>query len=145
MSLLHNHKVVLFVRWLLALVFLYAGIAKIINPADFAQDIDNYRILPYVLVTLMAAILPWIEVLCGLLLITGKWNLGAALTVSVLNFVFIVAISSALVRGLDISCGCFATFGEGAKAGFPKIFEDMLLLAGSLLIFYNAIKSDLSG
>jgi len=141
MRLLANKKVLLVVRWILALVFLYAGIGKIINPADFAQDIDNYRILPYLLVTLMAAILPWIEVICGLLLLLGKWNLGTSFTVAGMNVVFIIAISSAMARGLDISCGCFASFGEGAKAGFPKIFEDLFLLAGSALIFFDAMKS----
>lgn len=133
----NNKNILIASRWILAIVFIYAGIGKIINPNNFAQDIDNYQVLPYFLVTLMAAILPWIEVICGLLLIFRKWVLGASFILTVLNGVFIIAISSALIRGLDISCGCFASFGEGAKAGIPKILEDVLFLFGSLLLFYN--------
>jgi uncharacterized membrane protein YphA (DoxX/SURF4 family) len=136
----HNKTVHVFVRWILALVFIYAGVGKIINPYSFAQDIDNYQILPYFLVTILAAILPWIEILCGSLLIFRKWILGASFILAIFNLVFIFAISSALIRGLDISCGCFATFGEGAKAGIPKILEDVLFLFGSLFLFYNEIK-----
>ena len=141
MKFLLNNKLLFIVRLVLAAVFLYAGLGKIYDPGSFAQDIDNYRILPYVLVTLMAVILPWIEVICGFMLIIGKWNKGTGFIVSILNIIFIIAISSALIRGLDISCGCFATFGEGAKAGIPKLVQDALLLGGSLLVFYHAIQS----
>ena len=93
----------LVLRWALALVFIYAGAVKIMDPNGFAEQIDNYRVLPYILVTLMAAILPWIEVLCGLLLILGKSIKGSSLILIVLNVVFLIAISSAMARGLDIT------------------------------------------
>lgn len=139
--ILQNKPVILVARWILAVVFIYAGIGKILDPGQFAQDIDNYRLLPYVLVTLMAAILPWLEVLCGLLLIFGRWMLGASFILAGLNFIFLFAISAALARGLDISCGCFSAFGEGAKVGLPKLVEDLGLLLLSIVIFFSAYLS----
>ena len=130
------------VRWVLALVFIYAAAGKIIHPSGFVDDIDNYRLLPYILVTVMAVILPWIEVLCGLLLIFGRWMRGASLILIVLNIVFIFAISSALFRGLDINCGCFTLLESGSKVGLVRIFEDILLLAMSVWVFFRAGGSD---
>ena len=140
MKWIYNKIVLLVIRWILAVVFIYAGIGKIINPNSFAQDIDNYQILPYLFVTVMAAILPWMEVICGLLLISGKWNLGASFIIAVLNLVFILAIFSALIRGLDISCGCFASYGARAKVGVPKLFEDLGWMTGAIIVFYNSSK-----
>ncbi len=128
----------LMVRGALALVFIYAAAGKILQPAGFVNDIDNYRLLPYLIVSVMAVILPWIELLCGLLLIFGKWLRGASLVLIVLNAVFILAISSALARGLDINCGCFTLLESGSRVGFVRIVEDIVLLGMSLRVFVRA-------
>ena len=125
-------------RWLLALIFIYAAAGKILDPAGFVNDIDNYRLLPYFAISIMAVILPWIEVLCGLLLIFGKWLRGASLILIVLNGVFIFAISSAIARGLDIECGCFTLLEAGAKVGLLRVAEDILLLGMSVWVFIRA-------
>ena len=127
--------VTLILRWIVALVFIYAGVGKILNPTGFAESIDNYRMLPYFLVTIMAAILPWLEVLCGLLLIFGKWLKGASLIVIAMNAVFIVAITSALLRGLDINCGCFSLAADSAKVGIMRLLEDVGLLIAGVIIY----------
>lgn len=132
----------LFLRWLVAIVFIYAGVVKIINPSSFAEAIDNYRILPYFLVTLTAATLPWIELICGLLLILGKWIRGSSLILILLNLVFLLAIGSALARGLDISCGCFAETGDGAKVGITRLGEDFVLLIATAFIYIKNVLTD---
>ena len=126
----------LVLRIVLAGVFIFAGAGKIVHPSKFADQIDNYRMLPYLGVTFMAVVLPWLEVMCGLLLILGKWLRGVLLALSGLNIVFIIAILTALIRGLDISCGCFALPGEAARVGIPRLVEDIILLAISLFLFY---------
>ena len=126
-------------RWALALVFIYAGAVKIMDPNGFAEQIDNYRVLPYILVTLMAAILPWIEILCGLLLILGKGIRGSSLILVALNVVFLIAISSAMARGLDITCGCFAVTDEGSRVGFTRLGEDLLFVAAAGFVYWKAV------
>ncbi|MBN2001623.1 DoxX family membrane protein [candidate division KSB1 bacterium] len=124
------------VRLFLAGVFIYAAAGKIANPAGFANEVDNYRMLPYILVTLMAAILPWVEMICGLMLLLGKWVRGTSVLIIIMNVVFIIAISSAMARGLDIECGCFKIGGEGAKVGFIRLIEDFIFLAGAAILYY---------
>lgn len=98
-------------RLYLGWVFLYACWHKIQHPADFALDIATYQILPLSLVNIMAIVLPWLELIAGGLLILGFRARAAALCVSGMMVMFTVAISIAVARGQDMSCGCFASQG----------------------------------
>jgi len=91
----------------LGAVFCYAGVAKAINPAQFAIDIDHYQLLPYVALAPLVLYLPWLEIVSGIGVVFGPARRGALLVLLALNLVFTLAIVSALVRGLDITCGCF--------------------------------------
>ena len=76
------------IRLVLAAVFIYAGVIKIANPSGFVENIDNYQILPYLLVTIVALILPWVEVITGLALIFGRWLHGASTLIILMNVVW---------------------------------------------------------
>lgn len=127
-------------RLILGTVFVFAAAGKIINPAEFAEAVDNYRLLPYVLVPVTAIFLPWVELLCGVLILAGKWLKGTSLIVLILNILFIIAIASAMLRGLNIECGCFSLAGS-AKAGFMRLAEDMVLLLMSVFLLHRSIKN----
>lgn len=94
-------------RLLLGGVFLYAGVVKALDPAGFAGEVANYQILSYRLNYLVAVVLPWVEMLAGVLLVINRKVRPATLVLGGLNLVFIVALSSLIVRGLHIDCGCF--------------------------------------
>src|SRR5262245_60470507 len=85
-------------RWILGGVFIVAGASKVLQPAQFATAVANYRLLPHELINLVAITLPAIELAAGLLLVAGAWVRGSALVVTGLSGVFFVAIVSALAR-----------------------------------------------
>ena len=89
-----------------------AGIEKIINPGDFAVAIYNYKLLPECAINLSAIFLPWLEVLITISLVSGIFKRGASVISALLFLTFATALTINLVRGLDISCGCF-----GASSG----------------------------
>ncbi len=125
-------------RTMVGLVFIYASIDKIADPAYFAGSIQNYQLAPDIFINMAAIILPWLELLCGLLLLIGVWHRPASLIITFLMIVFIIAISSAIFRGLDIECGCY---GSGISADWKRIVEDFFLLAFSLqILFYPESK-----
>ena len=93
--------------FIVAAIFIYAGVLKMLDPAQFAHDINNYRILPWTLSVALAFYLPWLEILCGLGLIFRFLYRGALSILTVLIVVFTLATIAAKVRGLDITCGCF--------------------------------------
>ena len=88
-------------------VFIYAGAIKVLDPVQFANDIDNYKILPWTIGVGLAFYLPWLEIFCGLALILRLLYLGGLSILTALLAVFLGATIAAKVRGLDITCGCF--------------------------------------
>src|SRR5438874_4562396 len=88
-------------------IFIYAGAIKALDPVQFANDIDNYKTLPWFVSVRLAFYLPWLEIFCGLALIFRFLYRGGLLILTALILVFIGATIAAKVRGLDITCGCF--------------------------------------
>ena len=119
---------------LIGALFVYAGAVKIIDPAAFARDIDNYKILPWQPSVWLAFYLPWLEVLAGLALITRILFRGAVLIVTGLMIVFVVASIVAKARGLDVSCGCFGHASQYLNFTWHLVL-DLLLLGGLLLLW----------
>ena len=114
-------------RVVLGVIFIYASWDKILHPEAFARSVQNYRILPLESVNLFAIVLPWLELVCGVLLCLGLFTGGSMLIVAFMITLFLVALSSALIRGIDISCGCFsANSNESINISF--LIRDMMLL-----------------
>jgi putative oxidoreductase len=124
-------------RSLLAAVFVYAGVSKALDPAQFAEAIDRYRILPWPLAAGLGLYLPWLEIVAGVAVFSKRLRPGALGILAGLGWVFVVAIASALVRGLDITCGCFGT-GEGTSLTFSLVRSLTLAGLGTFLWLRNA-------
>jgi cation diffusion facilitator family transporter len=122
-------------RIILGLIFIAAGIPKILYPAEFAAAVYNYRILPDALVNIVALALPWVEVLVGGMLIVGVWMPGAVMIYTLLMLVFITALGYNVARGLDIHCGCFSPT-SGELISFWTITRDVAILLMSLYLFF---------
>ena len=123
-------------RLILAGVFIFASIDKILQPQAFAQAVFDYQVLPDFLINLVALILPWLELLVGASLLMNRWMPGAASIVAILMSIFVGLIFFNLARGLDISCGCFLTDFDENPMSKLTLFRDILFLclAFSLLI-----------
>lgn len=121
------------VRIALGAIFAYAAIVKISDPVSFAGSVAAYQILPYFWNYVAAAVLPFLELFCGLLLISGYRVKSATLLIAGLNAVFMVALASTIVRGLDIDCGCFKQGGEKTSA-WTALGRDTVFLAMCFVI-----------
>src|SRR5438034_8796835 len=116
---------------IIAGVFIYAGAIKVLDPVQFANDIDNYKILPWTIGVGLAFYLPWLEIFCGLALILRRLYLGGLSILTALVAVFLVATIAAKVRGLDITCGCFGHVSQNWN--FPSHLALDLAILGVLL------------
>jgi hypothetical protein len=115
-------------------VFIYAGAVKIIEPAEFARDIDNYKMLPWQMSVWLALYLPWLEIFCGLTLITHVLYRGGVFILAGLMALFVVMTIVAKARGLDISCGCFGHASKYLSFAWHLVL-DFFLLGGLLLLW----------
>jgi putative oxidoreductase len=133
-QIFQNTYVVLLARVVLGVLFIVASVDKVSDPNAFAVSIDSYKLLPHNASLVAATVLPWMELICGALLVFGLFHRGAGLLLFGLLVVFTVAVVSALVRDLDISCGCFTQDPNAAKIGWQKIVENLGLIGLSLLV-----------
>jgi len=115
-------------------VFIYAGAVKALDPIRFANDIDNYKLLPWAISVRLAFYLPWLEIFCGLALIARRLYFGGLSILAALVSIFIAATIAAKARGLDITCGCF---GHATKnwSFTTHLAFDLILLAALIALW----------
>ena len=119
-------------RVALAAVFAGAAVTKIAHPADFHSAIQTYRMLPELLVAIVAVWLPWFELCTALALLWPAHGRAALWLVFVLSLVFLAAIAQAWWRGLDIVCGCFGRPAAVSGAGYLQyLLRDLAFLAAA--------------
>jgi uncharacterized membrane protein YphA (DoxX/SURF4 family) len=123
-----------FTRLVMAGVFIYASIDKIIHPDLFAQAVYNYQVLPGYLVNLTALILPWLELILGFCLLINRWMAGASALAAGLMALFVGMIIFNLARGLDIGCGCFSAAPDDDPITVLTLARDILFLIFSLTL-----------
>src|SRR6266480_6220032 len=87
------------VDFIIAAIFVYAGVLKVLDPVQLAHDIDHYKILPWTIGVGLAFYLPWLEIFCSLALVFRLFYRGALSILTALVVVFLVATIGAKVRG----------------------------------------------
>jgi len=135
-NLSQRSVIALLCRVILGAILVYASIDKIVHPAEFAKAIGNYNVLPFGLENLLGIVLPILELLVGICLVFGIMLDGSAIITAGMMTVFIIALSQAMIRGIDINCGCFKVTVEngGHQVGIRRIIEDFLFLGMSLMV-----------
>lgn len=129
-------------RLTLAGVFALAALPKIQNPTEFAVSVAAFRVLPEALVPWTALLLPWLELVIAIGLLTPWLKQASAWLIACLLASFIVLHGTAWARGLDISCGCFG-LTESSPAYIWLILRNFGLLAMVWLVLKFPTSSEL--
>jgi uncharacterized membrane protein YphA (DoxX/SURF4 family) len=119
-------------RFGLAAVWLVSGLLKAVDPDQTYVAVRAYDVLPDAGVEVVAALLPWVELALGVLLLVGVGTrLVAALSAGLL-VVFVAGVTQAWARGLSIDCGCFGGGGAvapGETAYLEELMRDLAFIA----------------
>jgi putative oxidoreductase len=124
-------RIVMACRTVLGALFIWAAITKLPDMAAFAQDVANYRVIPAVLVPFGASAVVGIELLAGAALVAGIMARPAAIVIAGLLTAFIVFLAQALLRGIDLRCGCF---GGDEPASWWTVVRDLAMLAAAIAV-----------
>jgi uncharacterized membrane protein YphA (DoxX/SURF4 family) len=135
-DLLSRKYLILFSRILLGAIFVYASIDKIIHPLAFAQVLHHYRLAPPGWINYISVVMPWLEFICGVMLITGCRVKGANLIIALMLLFFIVILSITAARGINVACGCFSTSSTVKSNLILRVIEDIGMLLLSLHVFF---------
>ena len=136
MNFLRNRWLNVALRLIVGGLFIYAALEKVTHPAGFTMAVRGYKLIPFSLSNLFAICVSWSETVAATMLILGIFTRKAAGAIFLLLIMFTAAISTVLVRGMVIDCGCF---GEGgATTSWLLLVRNVALLVGTFLIIrYN--------
>jgi uncharacterized membrane protein YphA (DoxX/SURF4 family) len=155
-ALLYHPVSLVVCRILFGGVFIVAAFGKISvlggDSVKFLGSVYEYHLLPDSILPFFAVGHPGIELTSGILLLVGNKVRVNAMLLSALMLVFIIALMSAIFRGMELDCSCFDmlnnltnVFGDGndpnaiTLVGWDTVFRDLvLLLPGLPLLFYPA-------
>jgi len=120
-------------RIILGCVFLSTGIIKVLDIQVFVDALQAYHILPKFLINPFAFAIPWLEIVIGMCFIIGFWaKSGAFLALSLLT-TFAIGLGVNLVRGVDMSCGCFGPYFSDESLSIA-MFRIVILMGMSAVI-----------
>lgn len=115
-------------------VFVYASVYKIGYAAEFAETIASYQIVPALAVNAVALALPWLELICGALLVAGVRVRTVSAILAGLLVVFCLAVIVNLLRETPIDCGCFHSLEE--RMTWMTVVRDLVWLGMAVHVFF---------
>jgi uncharacterized membrane protein YphA (DoxX/SURF4 family) len=117
----------------LAAVWLVSGALKALDPDQTYVAVRAYDVMPAAGVEVVAALLPWVEIAFGLLLLLGVGTRIVAVLSLALLLVFMAGVAQAWARGLSIDCGCFGG-GGAVEPGQTQYLQELLRDTGFALL-----------
>lgn len=139
MNFLSNKYLLLALRIIIGGIFIYASLDKLMNQEEFSKAIYNYKFLPPAFINIFAIVIPYIELIAGLFLVLGIYKRGSSFLIAFLLIIFIIALTQAYAKGLDINCACFSLESSGQKSDILiRIVEDIVLLIITLIIYIKS-------
>ena len=129
----------MFLRALFGSVFVFSGTLKLFNTDDFIKTISYYKLLPKELELSIALIIIISEIILGCLASFNLWAWQSTYILLLMLAIFTLAMISAVIRGIDLSCGCFGPLEivnreSNLRILFPFVRNGMLIVIGLFLI-----------
>lgn len=125
----------LLLRLALGGLFAYAGWTKLADPQQFADSIHTFRVFPDSTINLIATCIPLLEIILGVMLVTGWQSRAAALGVFILTIFFTAAIGQAALRGIPVDCGCFGSGSPSLRRTYVSFGRVLGILIGSFILY----------
>ncbi|HVO66197.1 MAG TPA: MauE/DoxX family redox-associated membrane protein [Syntrophales bacterium] len=121
------------VRFGLAVLFIYAGVSKLLDPKAFARLVSAYSIVPEAVLPVVAIGLPLLEVVAGIGLLLDIR--GSLAIISGLLGLFIFVLGFGILKNLNIDCGCFGTEELAQQNTLRQALYRDLVLIGIIIPF----------
>jgi uncharacterized membrane protein YphA (DoxX/SURF4 family) len=104
---INNKNTLMITRFILAAILLLAAIGKIPEIAKFVDVVSSRGLLPWSLAKVYGSILPWLELILGILFALGLFSRITAGTSILMIFSFIIANGTAVYTNSSLECNCF--------------------------------------
>jgi uncharacterized membrane protein YphA (DoxX/SURF4 family) len=124
-------------------LFCLAAVSKLQDPQSFAEAIKAFQVVDHLrlghLIATAAFVIPWVELVSGVMLVLGLWTRAAALTIGLALLAFIAGLVSVITRGLDASCSCFGNLNLfcGKAIGSCQVIRNSLMLLPAVYLVWR--------
>lgn len=134
---IYGSRALAVIRIALGVLLVYSGFFKALDPAGFGRIVKAYEILPDSLVPYAATVIPYCEMILGVLLAAGYRIKPSSLILMALMAVFSIAIAVNVIRGNSFDCGCFELnrFGIEERISWLLVLRDLALFGVFFLLF----------
>lgn len=125
------------IRVILAGIFLWSGLSKLLDPASFVVIIDAFGLIPESWTMPVAYMLPALEIVAAVGLLMDIR--GSLAVVSGMLALFMGLLLYGIHLGLDIDCGCFGPQDPEAEAFHslrPALYRDFVMMAGVMYLYF---------
>ena len=119
-------EVLLISRFLLAAVFVVAGVAKLLDFPGSRKSMQDFGV-PKALAGFAAVALPFAELACVVALLKDSWAWNGAIGIGALLVIFIAGIGMNLARGRKPNCHCFGQLSS-APVSWKTLVRNVVLL-----------------
>jgi len=134
-----NHPVIqILLRITIGFLLIYFSVYKIADPAEWAEVIYQFRLVPDGLVNILAVFLSWAELFAGIGIMLGLFTRASALLASGLVLTFLAALQINIWREVYIYCGCFRKQAYMTDVNFQNRNITFYILILTLLILFNS-------
>ena len=131
-------KIVFLIRIILGAIFLWSALGKIYNQQAFATNVLDYQIVRHSTAVVIAYVLPCLELIVGLALLSGIACGGAMLLAALMMSVFTGLHGWVLWQGYDISCGCFGDISSN-QINLISLLRNAVLMVLVLWGYYTLV------
>ena len=121
----------LLIRLIIGGIFIFAGLGKLNDLQSFELAIRNFSIVNDPWVAILTMVLPPFELIIGLFIVLRVLYIGSLILVTVNLLIFILALTSLLIRDINVDCGCL-----GLNISIQlQILLDLSTLGGCAYLF----------
>jgi len=113
---------------ILAMVFGWSGVHKIIDPAGFSLSVFRYHLLPDETINVVALWVAGLELACVAGLFVPRLRTGALWMLLCLLVVFSLGIGINMIRGTHMACGCFSSSPMAHPIGWLSLLKNAGLM-----------------
>lgn len=121
----------------IALIFILAGITKLMDSADFETSLIRMEVFPDWTLALLVTVIPLVEIALGLLCLVTSPARFALQGLLALTALYTLLLSYEWLRGIEVGCACF-----GPKSAHWPQWALILRNLGLLLLEICLLNSD---
>ncbi len=126
-------------------IFLYTGYARLDHPHMIAQHLASLGLFPWEIINFFAQWMLGFEIVTGFFVITGVWIRTSSLLLCFFTLMCTSLVSYALIQDLSLHCGCFVTTATGAARTWSSLWQEGIMLSGSVALVTAAFRKGMPG